>query len=70
MTSAQNVPNGADAAAETAEAAQAAAARRARFGALPDRIRLEDTVEERAATLPDPARDAYNADEWLVRYAL
>ncbi|HEY3483009.1 MAG TPA: hypothetical protein VGL02_29360 [Streptomyces sp.] len=55
----------------TQEAATSAeAARRARFGSLPERIRLEDTVEERPATLPDPARDTYNADEWLVRYAL
>ncbi|MGI5460693.1 hypothetical protein ACQEWB_47520 [Streptomyces sp. CA-249302] len=48
----------------------AEAGRRARFGALPERIRLEDTVEERPATVPDPARDAYNADEWLVRNCL
>ncbi|MGP4091819.1 hypothetical protein [Streptomyces sp. KR55] len=45
-------------------------ARRARFGRLPERIRLEDTVEERPATVPDPARDAYNEDEWLVRTCL
>lgn len=48
----------------------AEAGRRARFGALPDRIRLEDTVEERPATVPDPARDTYNPDEWLVRSCL
>ncbi|MER5405874.1 hypothetical protein [Streptomyces sp. NPDC002769] len=47
-----------------------AAVRRARFGALPERIRLEDTIEERPATVPDPARDAYNEDEWLVRTCL
>ncbi|MFG2474613.1 hypothetical protein [Streptomyces fagopyri] len=47
-----------------------AAVRRARFGALPERIRLEDTVEERPATVPDPARDAYDEDEWLVRTCL
>lgn len=46
------------------------AARRARFGKLPDRIRLADTVEEKPATVPDPARDAYNHDEWLVRTCL
>jgi hypothetical protein len=46
------------------------AARRARFGRLPERIRVEDTVEERPATAPDPARDAYNEDEWLVRTCL
>ncbi|GAA2863545.1 hypothetical protein [Nonomuraea rubra] len=42
--------------------------RSARFARLPERIRLEDTVEERPATAPDPARWAYDADEWLVRY--
>ncbi|MEU1662176.1 hypothetical protein ABZ547_00970 [Streptomyces sparsogenes] len=49
---------------------EAEAARRARFGALPERIRVEDTVEERAATAPDPARDRYDPDEWLVRHCL
>ncbi|MEU6253815.1 hypothetical protein [Streptomyces sp. NPDC047043] len=44
--------------------------RRARFGTLPERVRLEDTVEERPATVPDPARDTYNSDEWLVRTCL
>ncbi|MDQ1034237.1 hypothetical protein QFZ75_000653 [Streptomyces sp. V3I8] len=44
----------------------AGAARRARFGALPERIRLADTVEEKQAIAPDPARSAYD-DEWLVR---
>jgi hypothetical protein len=43
--------------------------RRARFGRLPERIRLQDTVEERAATVPDPAKDTYNSDDWLVRYS-
>lgn len=46
----------------------AAGARRARFGTLPDRVRPEDTVETRPALPRDPARDAYNPDEWLVRY--
>ncbi|MER6031201.1 hypothetical protein [Streptomyces sp. NPDC001851] len=46
----------------------AAALRRLRFGTLPGRIRPQDTVETKPATLPDPARDAYHADEWLVRY--
>ncbi|MET8538791.1 hypothetical protein ABZV67_45935 [Streptomyces sp. NPDC005065] len=45
-------------------------ARRARFGTLPKRIRAEEMVEERAATVPDPAKNTYNADEWLVRYCL
>jgi hypothetical protein len=52
----------------TSEAAEAV--RHARFGSLPARIRPEEMVEERAATLPDPARDTYNSDEWLVRYCL
>ncbi|MGW4886674.1 hypothetical protein [Streptomyces murinus] len=49
---------------DTAEAAQ----RRERFGTLPERIRPEGMVETSPATLPDPARDRYHADEWLVRY--
>ncbi|MEU2434487.1 MULTISPECIES: hypothetical protein [unclassified Streptomyces] len=44
--------------------------RRLRFSKLPERIRLEDTVEERPAVAHDPARDAYNPDEWLVRVCL
>jgi hypothetical protein len=47
-----------------------AAARRARFGHLPPPVRLQDTVEERPGNVPDPSRDTYNADEWLVRYCL
>lgn len=39
-----------------------------RFSRLPERIRPEDMVETSPATLPDPARDRYHADEWLVRY--
>ncbi|MDN3264690.1 hypothetical protein QWJ26_33795 [Streptomyces sp. CSDS2] len=53
---------------DTAEAADAAVTRRHRFGRLPERIRLEDTVETKPATRPDPARDTYHADEWLIRY--
>ncbi|MES4890730.1 hypothetical protein [Streptomyces sp. NPDC096012] len=45
-------------------------ARRARFGTLPERVRPEDVVETRPALPRDPARDAYNPDEWLVRYCL
>ncbi|WP_329134396.1 hypothetical protein OG552_18850 [Streptomyces sp. NBC_01476] len=41
--------------------------RQARFGRLPERIRIEDTVEETPATVLDPARNTYNADEWLIR---
>jgi hypothetical protein len=46
----------------------AAALRHDRFGTLPERIRPEDTIETRPATTPDPARDTYNPDEWLIRY--
>ncbi|GGV07839.1 hypothetical protein GCM10010260_52050 [Streptomyces filipinensis] len=48
--------------------ADAAALRHDRFGSLPDRIRPEDMIETRPATVPDPARDTYNPDEWLIRY--
>ena len=50
------------------DATDPALVRRHRFGALPERIRPEDTVETKPATLPDPARDTYNPDEWLIRY--
>jgi hypothetical protein len=30
---------------------------------------LQDTVEEKAVTVPDPARDTYDPDDWLVRYS-
>jgi hypothetical protein len=43
--------------------------RRARFGRLPEPIRLQDTVEEKAVTVPDPAKDIYDPDDWLVRYS-
>ena len=48
----------------------AAAVRQARFGHLPERIRLEDMVAAQSASVPDPAKGAYNEDEWLVRYCL
>ncbi|MFJ5559319.1 hypothetical protein ACIQCD_18380 [Streptomyces sp. NPDC093250] len=48
----------------------AATTRRARFGRLPEPVRVEDMVEERPAMTPDPARYAYDPDEWLVRYCL
>lgn len=54
---------------EQTTAREAEAARRARYGALPEHIRLADTVEVRPAA-PDPDRDTYNADEWLVRYSV
>ncbi|MET7491240.1 hypothetical protein [Streptomyces sp900116325] len=58
MSRTENIPSDAE------------AARHARFGRLPERIRLEDTTEGHAATSLDPARDAYNYDEWLVRMCL
>lgn len=42
----------------------------ARFGKLPKRILAEEMIEERAATMPNPAMSTYNADEWLVRNCL
>lgn len=48
----------------------AATARHARFGRLPEPVRVEDMVEEHPAVAPDPARNAYDPDEWLVRYCL
>ncbi|WP_326592475.1 hypothetical protein [Streptomyces sp. NBC_01294] len=41
-----------------------------RFSTLPERIRLEDTVEERPPLTHDSVRDDYNVDEWVVRVAL
>jgi hypothetical protein len=45
----------------------AEAARQARFGKLPERILPKETVQEVPATAPDPAKDTYNPDEWLIR---
>ncbi|GAA2416425.1 hypothetical protein [Streptomyces coeruleofuscus] len=59
-----------DAMAQRSSETEASAARQARFGTLPEPVRLEDMVEERAASTLDPARTAYNQDEWLVRYCL
>ncbi|MHA7959754.1 hypothetical protein ACX9I7_18540 [Streptomyces sp. L500] len=39
-----------------------AATRRARFGRLPERIRYEDMVEERAASAHDSARHAHDPE--------
>ncbi|MEV1066383.1 hypothetical protein [Streptomyces sp. NPDC050263] len=55
---------------EQEQAGGAAAERRARFGALPERVRIEDMVEERPAAPRDPARDAYDPNEFVVRYGL
>jgi hypothetical protein len=48
----------------------AAAVRHERFSTLPPRILPEEMVEEQAATAPDPAKETYNPDDWLVRYSL
>jgi hypothetical protein len=53
-----------------AATARADTAREARFGKLPERICPEEMVAEQAATMPDPTKDTYNSDEWLVRYSL
>ncbi|MEU8653483.1 hypothetical protein [Streptomyces sp. NPDC048737] len=45
----------------------AEAARRARFGALPQRVTPAEMVEEKPASVVDPVRNDYNDDEWLVR---
>ncbi|SOE07678.1 hypothetical protein [Streptomyces sp. Ag109_G2-15] len=55
---------------ETSQQAAEPADTPARFSRLPERIRPQDMVETKPATLPDPARDRYSADEWLVRYCL
>ncbi|MCX5097461.1 hypothetical protein OOK36_54355 [Streptomyces sp. NBC_00365] len=54
----------------TSPAAARPPATPARFGELPKRILPEEMIEERAATMPNPAMNTYNADEWLVRYCL
>ncbi|MER7837026.1 hypothetical protein ABTY98_14230 [Streptomyces sp. NPDC096040] len=48
----------------------AAVLRQHRFGVLPERIRPEDMVETRPAIQHDPDRDAYDPDEFAVRYGL
>ncbi|MFD7406026.1 hypothetical protein ACFV7R_25855 [Streptomyces sp. NPDC059866] len=54
----------------TAENSAAQSVRQQRFGKLPERVRPEDMIEEWPAVDHDPARGAYNPDEWLVRYCL
>ncbi|MBJ6641816.1 hypothetical protein H4K36_35650 [Streptomyces sp. DHE7-1] len=38
-----------------------------RFSKLPERIRLEETVEVRPPVTHDSASGAYNPDWWLIR---
>ncbi|WP_329269614.1 hypothetical protein [Streptomyces sp. NBC_01451] len=59
-----------EATAEERAPESAEAVRHARFGQLPERIRVEDMVAAQPASVPDPATGAYNEDEWLVRYCL
>jgi hypothetical protein len=44
-------------------------ARRARFGALPDRVAFEDMVEERPAVPANQAVDVYDPDGLGVRFS-
>ncbi|QJT05447.1 hypothetical protein G9272_38300 [Streptomyces asoensis] len=55
---------------EEEQAGTAEVRRQDRFGALPERVRPQDMVEERPATPRDPDRDAYDPDEFAVRYGL
>ncbi|MDK1475867.1 hypothetical protein QNO07_21020 [Streptomyces sp. 549] len=41
-----------------------------RFSRLPERVSPDDMIVSVKATPADPAKDAYNEDEWLVRYCL
>ncbi|MEQ8145213.1 hypothetical protein [Streptomyces sp. OP7] len=46
---------------------EAASRRHTRFSRLPDRIRIEDTVEERPAAPSASADAAVTPDWWLIR---
>ncbi|WP_035844951.1 hypothetical protein [Kitasatospora azatica] len=48
---------------------QAAEIRKARFGALPERVAFEDMVEEKAVLSANHARDAYDPDGLAVRFS-
>ncbi|MFF1836980.1 hypothetical protein ACFVXE_22655 [Streptomyces sp. NPDC058231] len=45
----------------------AQALRHLRFSQLPERIRLEDMIEERPAATHDSVSGAFNSDWWLLR---
>ncbi|MFD7877183.1 hypothetical protein ACFV5G_24305 [Streptomyces sp. NPDC059766] len=47
----------------------AALLRHARFGSLPEPIRLEDTTAERPASPADPAKDVYNPESVWSQYS-
>ncbi|MFD3457960.1 hypothetical protein ACFWVC_38040 [Streptomyces sp. NPDC058691] len=48
------------------DADAAAAARRARFGALPERVRPEDTTEVIPLIARYPSQDHYDHEKWLT----
>ncbi|TQF07272.1 hypothetical protein E6W39_11075 [Kitasatospora acidiphila] len=48
---------------------QAADIRRARFGALPERVAFEDMVEEKPVLSSSQAVDAYDPDGLAVRFS-
>ncbi|MGW2373926.1 MULTISPECIES: hypothetical protein [Kitasatospora] len=48
---------------------QAAEIRKARFGALPERVPFEDMVEEKAVLPAYQAVDAYDPDALAVRFS-
>ncbi|WP_282206794.1 hypothetical protein [Kitasatospora fiedleri] len=49
--------------------ARAAEVRRARFGALPERVALADLVEERPVPPPHRTADAHDPDSQAVRFS-
>ncbi|MEV5571344.1 hypothetical protein AB0L06_14935 [Spirillospora sp. NPDC052269] len=51
------------------ETGTAAAVRHARFGALPERVALKDTVEEKPVASPNPMADVYDPDGLGVRFS-
>jgi hypothetical protein len=48
---------------------QAADTRKARFGALPERVAFEDMVEEKPVLSSNQAVDAYDPDGLAVRFS-
>ncbi|MFE5586130.1 hypothetical protein [Kitasatospora sp. NPDC056531] len=48
---------------------QAAEVRKARFGALPERVAFEDMVEEKAVLSANQAVAAYDPDALAVRFS-
>ncbi|GAA2278000.1 MULTISPECIES: hypothetical protein [Kitasatospora] len=48
---------------------QAAEIRKARFGALPERVAFEDMVEEKPVLSANQTADAYDPDRLAVRFS-